>query len=353
MTNYVGSITILDRGDGAAQAVLDRNARSLAKRIADETRDELHQVLNRVDKIYGNFELGEQLITASQPTNTEYLNDVSELEELLKDQVKKKKYQQQITIFIVGYENVCGQKLRLLQQVNDFFMENAHHIDDDDQAAISSPDLEMDDVAEAIDESLQKAKELAQRLAELNKEMVEHMYQYAQAKASNNPAQLQMWQEARGKKSLEKKLEKTKDDLAALSEKLQQAMNEIETKEDKIQQLYKQVELKNMEAQRFKAAAEVGKKNTSENEGLRDEIERKNQLIKDMKLQLGKMEVDYGEQKIQKEQNQQRLAAASDESQRKLEQLQNALNDNQMYEHQAKLGKKMIDNLYNTDVYSI
>lgn len=64
-------------------------------------------------------------------------------------------------------------------------MENAHHIDDDDQAAIASPDIEMDDVAEAIDESLQKAKELAQRLAELNKEMVEHMYQYAQAKASN------------------------------------------------------------------------------------------------------------------------------------------------------------------------
>lgn len=51
MTNYVGSITILDRGDGAAQAVLDRNARSLAKRIADETRDELHQVLSRVDKV--------------------------------------------------------------------------------------------------------------------------------------------------------------------------------------------------------------------------------------------------------------------------------------------------------------
>ena len=37
-------------------------------------------------------------------------------------------------------------------------MENAHHIDDDDQAAIASPDIEMDDVAEAIDESLQKAK---------------------------------------------------------------------------------------------------------------------------------------------------------------------------------------------------
>ena len=28
-------------------------------------------------------------------------------------------YQQQVTVFIVGYENICGQKLRLLQQVNE------------------------------------------------------------------------------------------------------------------------------------------------------------------------------------------------------------------------------------------
>ena len=42
-----------------------------------------------------------------------------ELEEIIHDAVKKKKYQKQVTIFIVGYENVCGQKLRLLQQVNE------------------------------------------------------------------------------------------------------------------------------------------------------------------------------------------------------------------------------------------
>ena len=42
-----------------------------------------------------------------------------ELEEIIQDAVKKKMYQKQVTIFIVGYENVCGQKLRLLQQVNE------------------------------------------------------------------------------------------------------------------------------------------------------------------------------------------------------------------------------------------
>lgn len=49
--NYVGSISILDRGDGPAQAILDRNARSLAKRVSDETKEELGQVMQRVQNV--------------------------------------------------------------------------------------------------------------------------------------------------------------------------------------------------------------------------------------------------------------------------------------------------------------
>ncbi len=49
--NYVGSISLLDRGDAPAQAVLDRNARSLAQRVSEETKEELHRVLDRVDHV--------------------------------------------------------------------------------------------------------------------------------------------------------------------------------------------------------------------------------------------------------------------------------------------------------------
>ena len=49
--NYVGSVTLLDRGDGPAQAVLDRNARSLAQRVAEETKEELARVMSRVDHV--------------------------------------------------------------------------------------------------------------------------------------------------------------------------------------------------------------------------------------------------------------------------------------------------------------
>lgn len=49
--NYVGNISILDRGDAPAQAVLDRNARTLAKRVADETKEDLAKVMQRVDHV--------------------------------------------------------------------------------------------------------------------------------------------------------------------------------------------------------------------------------------------------------------------------------------------------------------
>lgn len=41
-----------------------------------------------------------------------------ELEQILTDKVKKKKYQQQVTVFVVGFQDVCTQKMQLLQQVN-------------------------------------------------------------------------------------------------------------------------------------------------------------------------------------------------------------------------------------------
>lgn len=44
-------VFVLERGDAPAQAVLDRNARSKAKRIADETKEELAEVMNRVDRV--------------------------------------------------------------------------------------------------------------------------------------------------------------------------------------------------------------------------------------------------------------------------------------------------------------
>lgn len=49
--SIVGTVNILDRGDGPAQEVLDRTARSRAQRAQDETRTELNKITTRVDKV--------------------------------------------------------------------------------------------------------------------------------------------------------------------------------------------------------------------------------------------------------------------------------------------------------------
>ena len=63
-------------------------------------------------------------------------------------------------------------------------MENTTKFDED-ETAIKTPDLDLDEMAETVEETLKVAGGLAERLGELNKDMVEYMYQYAQAKASN------------------------------------------------------------------------------------------------------------------------------------------------------------------------
>jgi len=49
--NYVGSISIIDRGDAPAKEVIDKNVRSYAQRVADETKEELDKVMDRVDNV--------------------------------------------------------------------------------------------------------------------------------------------------------------------------------------------------------------------------------------------------------------------------------------------------------------
>ena len=62
-------------------------------------------------------------------------------------------------------------------------MENATKIDEDD-SAVPTPDIELDDMMETIDDTLKKTEDLATKLGDLNKEMVGYMYEYAHAKAS-------------------------------------------------------------------------------------------------------------------------------------------------------------------------
>ncbi|XP_071098823.1 putative leucine-rich repeat-containing protein DDB_G0290503 [Haliotis cracherodii] len=329
--NYVGSISIMDRGDAPAQAVMDRNARSLAQRVADETRDELEKVLSRVENIYGSFEMSGEY---GYDTNMEYVNDIGELEELIRDQVKKRKYQQQVTIFIVGFQDVSGQKLRLLQQVNEFFMENSKSYEEEDWFP-GTPDIDLEDVADKIDDSLKTANDLTKRLGELNKEIVDCLAAYAEKKATNKQVNLQGG-EVKGRKKLEKALQSTRDEVANLSEKLLSIQTEIEEKDEKMQALFKQLEVKNLELQRFKTAAEVAKKNVQDSERLQAEIAARDETIKELRQKVNHLEIEVTSSNHTQEVSQSKLATVAEENQHRITQLTQEVEDRKIAIDEAK-----------------
>ncbi|XP_050396378.1 tropomyosin isoform X4 [Patella vulgata] len=327
--NYLGTVSILDRGDAPAQAVVDRNARSMAQRVANETKEELEKVMNRVENIYQNFEMTDELYSDHNP-NLEFVNDIAELAEILQDQVKKKKYQAQVTVFIVGFQEVSSQKLKLLQQVSEFFTESMKIFDDDEM--LSTPDVDLDDVTYKIDETLDVAHGLANRLGEINQEIIDYLLRYAENKAKNKSAQ----GEGKGKKKLEKALQAAKDDMTNLSEKLLSIQSDLEDKEEKMQQLYKQLEIKTLENQKYKSAAEIAKKNLLDSQALKEEISNRDNKIKDMRQIISRLEIDLTQARHSHEQSQNRLENSSMESQQKLLELQKGVDGSKLETNEAK-----------------
>ncbi|XP_061170471.1 myosin-10-like isoform X3 [Saccostrea echinata] len=338
--NYVGSISILDRGDAPARAIIDKNKRSLAQRIADETKDELEKVMHRVEDIYESYEQSTQDMFLTHGANVEYIEDIKELEEILTDQLKKKKYEQRVTVFIVGFENMSNQRLRLIQQVNEFFMD-ATAPQEEEPLFSPSPDINIEEIGQSIEETLDSADRLADRLGELNSQMVDWLTNYAINKASSktisNLENIKSKLADEGKKKLEKALDKAKDDLSGLSEKLLKLQGEMEVKEEKVQQLLKQLEIKTNDTQKFRTAAEAAKKTIQELEDAKTKneaaIKSKDALIRDLNSKLSMLELEVGQtdylSKKDSERNQEKnMDLKPEELKKKLAELQEVVDTN-------------------------
>ena len=63
-------------------------------------------------------------------------------------------------------------------------MENSKSFEEEDWFP-KTPDLDLDDVHDSIEDSLETAHTLTRRLGELNREIVDYLAQYAEKKASS------------------------------------------------------------------------------------------------------------------------------------------------------------------------
>ena len=64
-------------------------------------------------------------------------------------------------------------------------MENAQKVDQEEDSNVQASEVDLDSMSDVVEDSLKTANELAMRLGELNREMIDYMYNYAQARASN------------------------------------------------------------------------------------------------------------------------------------------------------------------------
>ncbi|XP_065414566.1 uncharacterized protein LOC101936663 isoform X4 [Chrysemys picta bellii] len=170
-----------------------------------------------------------------------------QLAAVLGDPVKKRRYQQQVTVFIVGYQESCGQRNSLLSQLQEFFScsvelglgEESHSLPDDFP-------VHMDDVAGTVTAALSSAEAAMSRLADLNKEIVSYV---TSALATHSPKRSH-------RKQVEKAVDKAKEEVVQIKHRLLQAQADVETKERQLKDLQQLSEMKVKESRLFRAQLE-------------------------------------------------------------------------------------------------
>ncbi|XP_065063858.1 myosin-10-like [Rhopilema esculentum] len=281
----------LERGDAPAQAVLHSNAQAMALRKAAETQEELGKITDRVDKTLSSYILAdsiEQPITGAdinkikdtyvkdRNATLELVDDLTQLIIILSDPIAKKKYQQQVTIFIVGYENLCGNRVKILSQLNEFFIQNSK---DEDAYDIEYPDFDIEEVGKNVRTALDRAEKAHERLNAVSTEVIKVLETVNPKEAKSR------------KKKLEKAIIQSRDDIIQLTEKLTSVQKELEANEGKSSQLYKTLEGKQMEIEKLKGHVEMGKRKAQELDELKSEAEQKNATILKMRQEMDKLKL--------------------------------------------------------------
>ncbi|XP_072173435.1 uncharacterized protein [Diadema setosum] len=301
--SMVGTMSVIDRGDAPAQLVIERNLKAQAQRQADHTKEELDRITGRVDKAMAAFELNEELMGDNKAAL--FVPDLLELEKIISDAIQKRKYQQQVMIFVVGFEEVTGQRLKLLTQINDFFGTYINNIDEEELKP-RKPEVDLEEVSVAVQEAMETASSATQKLSEINSEILSYVEKMTGGKAAS-----------KSKKKLEKALLQAKEDIMSLTDKLSGAQAEIEDKEDQMTRLYKQIDLKSMEVLKYKNNADQAKKKLEEISNLQAEITERDEEIERLHKALDDSQLSLKQLENSKENSFARLKAAHDDSESK------------------------------------
>ncbi|XP_067885110.1 coiled-coil domain-containing protein 186-like [Heterodontus francisci] len=265
MEEYMKEVGLLHRTDGPALAMLQKTAHVQRCRQVEELKKELERIKRRVSLVMDDYERESKPVQAVLcRANVEFMDDLNELKEALLDSIKRQTYQKQVTIFIVGYQEACGERHLILSHLNEFFSKHIGFFMSEEEQ-LTELEFEFDEVSERVDEALNSAEHATQHLAELNQEIINYM----------NTAVLNK-DNKKKKRKLEKALNQAKEEIQKITAKLVSTHSDLEEKELKMKELIKLNEVKNLECMHFRSQVEITKRN----------VERIQQELKSQKILL-------------------------------------------------------------------
>ena len=271
-----------------AKLVLMRAQEAKHKRKQAEVQIALEKIQDRVSYTLNEYE-GPKFKTPSEmdatststkaEVNLEVVEDPAYLYELLGDSFMKSKYQQRLTIFIVGYEEKCENREKILTSLQDFFLETEAGGTQNLLDQVEREEINLDDATSGLESALNTAESAAQKLLAIKQEMgklIAIVAAYPDTK--------------KGRKKMEKALLKAQEEVESLSSTLETVQSELELTKEQTSQLQQHVEVKTQECSKLRKEADkvkllqVGKeKLTNDLKAAQSEIELLKKELEDTK----------------------------------------------------------------------
>ena len=263
-----------------AQRVLLEAKEAKKRRRREETERELAKIQGRIEDTLNEFECRSSAVEVSKSdVNFQLVEDPLELYEMLADSRTKLKYQQHIAVFIVRYEEMCTDRERLLESLQEFFLEMQAGNTQQVLKEVAAEEIDFGEVTQGLESALETAQNAAQKLLEIKQEMAQ-LFSIAATYPDTK----------KGRKKLEKALLKSQEEVQGLSNTLQAVQGELEQNKAKCDQLQKQVESKSAECTRLRKTADQMKKLQVTNDSLQVELSSVQAALRKAQMELEKVQ---------------------------------------------------------------
>ena len=261
--NLSSSSTFLDP---AEMAILKANE-SKERRKKEETRIELEKIQERIQYTLSEYQPetpddGQRAGTPShKDVDLHAVQSPEELYKLLADVRLRTKYQQHVTVLLLGHEAALEDRERVLQSINEFFQETTAGNTEQLLEEISSEEIDLDEATAGLESALRTAQAAGERLLEIKKDMGQ-LFAIVQAFPDTK----------KGRKKLEKALLKAQEEVESLQKQLTVLQGEMESSKEKIARLQKQVDTKSAECEKLKKSTFQVEQLKKTNAGLQSEL---------------------------------------------------------------------------------